>query len=195
MALETPDATKMVTITQPIGGFLFDAPLGTVVNPDPNSPLPEGVRCLGYLDADAGFVEADNAEDGTDKVVLGGDVVGTTPGINKPTVAFSLVEIEAEAAANMAYGPGEVTYDDATKVLRITDKGGKPEPRMLILQTVINATRVGRKIWEKVDFASRGDRTISNGTDPSFALVYNVRKVAGINSDYISAPVDAEPIV
>lgn len=193
MALELPNKDKIAKISMPISGFLFDAPLGTVISEDPNVPLPEGVRALGYLDADAGLVESVNAEDGTDVVALGGDTIGTTDAVKKPQLAFTLLQSESVDALNMGFGPGEVTYDTATEILSITDMGGNPEPRMLVRQTIVNGNRWARKVWPRVEFASRGEEKISNDGFPSYALVYNIRKVAGVNSEYKSTP--REPIV
>jgi hypothetical protein len=193
MALEAPNPDNLTVYSRPVAtGYMLTAPLNTVIDEDPNSLFPATVSVIGALDADAGIVEDDNAEDGEDKMGLGNQVLYTTEGTRKPTLAFTILETRRVAALNLAFGPGEVSFDEITETLKIVDGGKRPEPCMLIFQADTKGGKAVRKIWKRVELGSRGSRTISDTDVFGYPLVYNVRQAPEF-STYTEAPkVDPE---
>jgi hypothetical protein len=188
VALIEPNPDNLTVYSRPVAtGYILKAPLGTVIDPNPNTPFPSGVVVIGALDADAGIVEADNQEDGEDKLGLGNQVLYTTEGLRKPTLALTILETRRVDALNLAFGPGEVSFDEITEELTIIDGGKSPDPCMLIFQADTKGGKVARKIWKRVELASRGDRTISDTDVYGYPLVFNIR-LAPEFSTYVEAP-------
>jgi hypothetical protein len=172
----------------PVGGYIFRFPLGTVVSEDPNEPLPALAVTAGYLNADSGIKFGDNRSAGDPIVALGGDALTTPEGIYDPQIEFTIWEVFSKNALDLVYGPGEVTYDEVTDTLTIHDKGGIPEACGLVFQVLSNGNRMTRTVWDRVEFVSRGDRTISNDGLFEYPLVYKAVRVGENYSRSKTAP-------
>lgn len=195
MALVLPNRDNIMKPKMPVGGFLYWAPLGTNVSSDPNVAFPETVVSAGYLNADAGIKFTDNRSTSDAIVALGNDSLTTPEGIYDPQIEFTAVEVHNENALALVYGPGEVSYDEAEDEFTIDDKGGIPEPRVLICVVLSNGGRITRTVWDRAEFVSRGDRTIANDALFEYPLVWKGVRVGENYSRSKTAKFIAPPAV
>lgn len=167
------------------GGYMFDAPEGTEVPTDIETPLPDTWTCCGFISED-GIKEAVD-KSSSDLKDMGGDVVDTYSESQKETIAVTLIEIASEALS-MQYGHRNVEERDGMIVVD-HNWGRSDETRAIVFELLLKDGRRWRKVIPAGKVSDLGEFTGSSTTvaGRELTVTYTVNESGSGCKDYIEA--------
>lgn len=139
------------------GGYIFSAPVGTVLPADIKSKLDPAFKCLGFISED-GYVETID-EDSDDLVDMNGDIMDSTSGNRVESAQFTLAEIKADALKRQ-YGERNVT--DENGVISVKHNSDSHDSFSYVLELVLKNGRRWRKVVPAGKSSELDDLTIAS---------------------------------
>lgn len=186
----TTNNTANVSTTRGIkGGYAFNAPVGTPLPTDIETPLDAAFENSGFISEDGWTESLDTSSDNIKD--MNGDTVDTYSSENTETLAMTLIEM-SKNALSVQYGHKNVTEDD--KMLTVKHNwGDAEESRAWVLELVLKNGRRWRKCIESAKLTELGEfqGNSSNVAGREVTLTYQVDKDGNGCIDYIEKTPDA----
>lgn len=152
---------SLVGVGKPkVGGAVFIAPLGSTAPTDATTALDEAFELLGYISEDG--VTITEERDSESITAWGGDAVYTTQTSYTETFAFTPIEVNPVVARSQ-YGDSNVTV--ASGEMTIKHNSAEIPEKMLVIETVPNASTVDRFFVPRAKLTKKGDMAL-NDSDP-----------------------------
>lgn len=156
--------------TTKVGGYAWWAPKGTTLPTDVSTTLPNAYVLLGYISED-GITNSPETETTEVKEMGGSTVLEVITGY-KETYQFKLIEFLRKAAAQVRYGPDNVTGTDGE--MTITHTMPDAEEFILVFEIALTGGRKSRMVIPAATRAELGEDQRS-GSD---AIGYDVTVAA-----------------
>lgn len=138
------------------GGYMFSAPMGTVVPTDWKTPLGEEFANLGYITEDG--IEFSYDGDSEDYYDMNGDPYETAEGNQSESVIFTLAETKKDSLAE-AYGHKNVSETEDT--ITVKHNSEVHEERVYVAELLLKNGRRWRSVVPRGKAARSGSTTVS----------------------------------
>lgn len=140
------------------GGYIFRAPVGTMLPTDIKTVLDPAFKVLGFISED-GYVETLET-DSEDIVDMNGDLMDSPQTSRVESAQFTLAEIKAETL-KVQYGDENVTDEDG--IITVKHNGDSVTTSAYVLELLLKNGRRWRKVVPKGQSSELDDLTIAVG--------------------------------
>lgn len=159
MAEYTSNSTDNVSSAKGVkAGYIFSAPVGTVLPTDFKTKLDAAFKVLGFLSED-GYVETTEA-DSEDIVDMNGTLMDSPRTSYVESAQFTLAEIKAETL-KAQYGEDNVT--DENGVITVRHNSDSQTVRSYVLELLLKNGRRWRKVIPMGQSSELDDLTVAVG--------------------------------
>lgn len=160
----TKQSSANVTFSKPgtsanKSGYIWVAPLGTVVPTNATAELASEFVGLGYLSED-GLTEPASLEPGDNIVAAGGDTVAQADPTFSKTWTGTCIEALNEDLLKVAYGSANVTVTSAGEsegLITVKEQAGDIEHHVIVIDEMLKGGRKRRNVMADATFLITGD--------------------------------------
>lgn len=158
MAEATTNNTANVSAGKGVkGGYIFSAPVGTVLPTDLDTKLDNAFKVLGFISEDGITISVE--EDSSDLVDMNGDVMDSTYSNRAETLAFTLAEIKA---GTFKAEHGSLNVTDENGLITIKHNGDNHDSNSYVFELLLKDGRRWRMVVPNAKLSELGDLTISS---------------------------------
>lgn len=174
-------------------GYIWVAPLGTVIPTDATTELDAAFVGLGYLSED-GLTEPASFTVGDDIVAAGGDTVAQADPTFSKTWTGTCIEALNEDLLKVAYGSANVTVTAASSVkdgtITVEEKAGDLEHHIIVIDEMLKGGRKRRNVMADATFLITGDISHVHTALVNFEFTINAYPTATqpAQTQYITIP-------
>lgn len=180
MAEYTTNSTDNVSAIKGVkGGYIFSAPIGTMLPTDYTTELDPAFKVLGFISED-GFAESREKE--TENVVdMNGDLMYTSITSVVESAQFTLAEIKAETL-KVQYGENNVT--DENGLISVQHNSNDATERSYVLELLLKDDRRFRRVIPRGQSTALDTLTMAAGELGARALTMNYLTDSAGNTCY-----------
>lgn len=166
------------------GGYIFSAPVGTILPTDIETELDPAFKCLGFISED-GYVETVE-EDSNDIVDLNGDLMDSSNSNRVESAQFTLAEIKAETLKRQ-YGENNVTDEDG--IITVHHNSDSHSVFAYVLELVLKNGRRWRKVIPQGQSSELDDLTVASSElcQRALTMKYLTDEAGNTCYDYIES--------
>lgn len=173
-------------------GYIWVAPLGTVLPTDATAELDGAFVGLGYLSED-GLTEPAAFEPGDDIVAAGGDTVAQANPTFSKTWTGTCIEALNEDLLKVAYGSANVTVTPASSTdgsITVKEQAGELEHHVIVIDEMLKGGRKRRNVMADATFLITGDISHVHTALVNFEFTINAYPTATqpAQTQYITIP-------
>lgn len=174
-------------------GYIWVAPLGTVIPTDATTELDATFVGLGYLSED-GLTEPASLTAGDDIVAAGGDTVAQADPTFSKTWTGTCIEALNEDLLKVAYGSANVTVTGATSAkdgsITVKEQASEVEHHVIVIDEMLKGGRKRRNVMADATFLITGDISHVHTALVNFEFTINAYPTATqpAQTQYITIP-------